>query len=61
MSCIVVACLLNKFEPQATLNRYRFRNTMDGWLKFSLTDKLHEYLQMLVDNLNLREKGWAIG
>ena len=47
--------------PQATLNRYRFRNTVDGRLKFSLTAKPHEHLQMLIDNLNLREKGWTAG
>ncbi|MCM1168888.1 MAG: hypothetical protein NC324_03020 [Bacteroides sp.] len=47
--------------PQAALDRYRFRNTVDGRLKFCLTAKPHEHLQMLVDNLNLRESGWKMG
>lgn len=47
--------------PQALLARYRFRNTVDGRLKFQLTAKPHEHLQMLVDNLNLRDGGWTAG
>ena len=47
--------------PQALLKRYRFRNTVDGRLKFQLTAKPHEHLEMLLDNLNLRGSGWTAG
>ncbi len=47
--------------PSTLLQRYKFRNTIDGRLKFSLTAKPHEQVQMLVDNLNLRDSGWTIG
>ena len=33
----------------------------DGRLKFSLTAKPKEHLQMFVDNMNRRDKGWSIG
>ncbi len=48
--------------PQALLRRYRFRNTVDGRLKFQLTAKPHEHLEMLVKNLHLRgDSGWTVG
>lgn len=48
--------------PQALLARYRFRNTVDGRLKFQLTAKPHEHLQMLVKNLDIRgDSGWSVG
>lgn len=47
--------------PQALLKRYRFRNTVDGRLKFQITAKPHEHLEMLLDNLNLRGSGWTAG
>lgn len=47
--------------PQGRLSRYRFRNSVDGRLKFCLTGKPHEHLEMLVSNLNLREPGWTAG
>lgn len=46
---------------QAKLKKYKFRNTVDKRLEFSLTARPHEHLQMLVDNLNLREQGWQAG
>ena len=46
---------------QERLKRYRFRNNVDGRLKFSLTAKPHEHLAMLVANLNQREDGWTVG
>ena len=48
-------------SSQAHLVRYKFRNTIDRRLKFSLTAKPQEHLQMLIDNLNLRETGWIAG
>lgn len=48
-------------SPQARLSQYKFRNTVDRRLKFSLTAKPVEHLQMLVDNLNARESGWSAG
>lgn len=48
--------------PQALLKRYRFRNTVDGRLKFQLTAKPHEHLEMLIKNLHLRgDSGWSVG
>lgn len=46
---------------QAKLTKYKFLNPVDRKLKFSLTAKPIEHLQMLVDNLNLRESGWQVG
>ena len=46
---------------QTKLRKYRFRDTGSRKLKFSLTAKPQEHLQMLVDNLNRREAGWAVG
>lgn len=40
---------------------WKFRNTVDGRLKFSLTAKPHEHLQMFVDNMNRRDSGWTVG
>lgn len=40
---------------------WKFRNPVDGRLKFSLTAKPHEHLQMFVDNMNRRDTGWAVG
>ena len=40
---------------------WKFRNLIDGRLKFPLTAKPKEHLQLLVDNLNKREQGWTIG
>lgn len=40
---------------------WMFRNTVDGRLKFPLTAKPHEHLQMFVDNMNRRDSGWTIG
>lgn len=40
---------------------WKFRNTVDGRIKFPLTAKPHEHLQMFVDNMNRRDSGWSIG
>lgn len=41
--------------------RFMFINPIDGRLKFSLTAKPQEHLQMYVDNMNMRDSGWVIG
>lgn len=48
-------------SSQAKAKIWKFRNPVDGRLKFSLTAKPHEHLQMFVDNMNRRDTGWAIG
>lgn len=48
-------------SSQAKAKIWKFRNPVDGRLKFSLTAKPHEHLQMFVDNMNRRETGWAVG
>lgn len=40
---------------------WKFRNPVDGRLKFSLTAKPQEHLQMFVDNMNRRDTGWTVG
>lgn len=46
---------------QGKMSIWKFRNTVDERLRFSLTAKPHEHLQMLVDNLNRRDSGWTLG
>ena len=41
--------------------KYKVKNPVDGRLKFSYTAKPHEFIQLLVDNMNMRESGWAVG
>lgn len=48
-------------SSQAKAKIWKFRNPVDGRLKFSLTAKPHEHLQMFIDNMNLRDTGWAVG
>lgn len=40
---------------------WKFRNPVDGRLKFPLTAKPKEHLQMFVDNMNRRDSGWTVG
>lgn len=47
--------------PEAKAKIWKFRNPVDGRLKFSLTAKPHEHLQMFVDNMNRRDSGWSVG
>lgn len=56
------------FEYTVTLESYqakakiwKFRNPVDGRLKFSLTAKPKEHLQMFVDNMNRCDTGWKVG
>ena len=46
---------------QDKAKKWKFRNTVDGRLRFSLTAKPHEHLQMFIDNMNRRDSGWTIG
>lgn len=46
---------------QAKAKIWKFRNPVDGRLKFSLTAKPQEHLKMFVDNMNIRDRGWTVG
>ena len=46
---------------QGKMSIWKFRNPIDGRLRFSLTARPKEHLQMLVDNLNRRSSGWTVG
>ena len=48
-------------SPEARAKIWKFRNTVDERLKFPLTAKPREHLQMFVDNMNRRDSGWTIG
>lgn len=48
-------------SAQYQLNRYKLRNTVDKRLKFSMCATPKEYIQIIVDNLNQRDSGWAVG
>ena len=48
-------------SSQAKAWIWKFRNPVDGRLKFSLTAKPKEHLQMFIDNMNRRDSGWKIG
>ena len=50
---------MESYEAKAKV--WIFRNPVDGRLKFPLTAKPHEHLQMFVDNMNRRDSGWSIG
>lgn len=45
----------------AKSKKYKVRNTVDKRLKFDLTAKPVEHLQLIVDNMNLRDSGWSVG
>ena len=46
---------------QGKMSIWKFRNPIDGRLRFSLTARPKGHLQMLVDNLNRRDSGWTVG
>nr|DAX59985.1 MAG TPA: tail protein [Caudoviricetes sp.] len=46
---------------QSRLKLWKFRNNVDGRLKFTLTATPREHLEMLVTNLNARDSGWTVG
>lgn len=45
----------------AGAEKYKVKNPVDGRLKFSYTAKPHEFIQLIVDNMNMRESGWSVG
>ena len=45
----------------ALLSLYKLRNPVDKRLKFSMTATPAEHLQMIVDNMNMRDSGWTAG
>lgn len=48
-------------SAQNQLGRYKLRNTVDKRLKFSMCATPKEFLQTIVDNLNMRDSGWSVG
>jgi hypothetical protein len=48
-------------SDQDRAKMWKFRNPVDGRLKFNLTAKPKEHLQMFVDNMNRRDFGWTVG
>ena len=50
-------------SPQKQLSRYKFRNHVDGRLNFTLTAKPHEFIEHIINNLNMseRDSGWTVG
>lgn len=49
------------YSDELRSKHWKFRNPVDGRLKFSLTAKPKEHLQMFVDNMNRRDTGWTVG
>lgn len=47
-------------SEQGKLKRYKHRD-LSRKLKFSLTAKPHEHIELLVNNLNLKDSGWSVG
>lgn len=45
----------------AGAEKYKVKNPVDGRLKFSYTAKPHEFIQLIVDNMNMRESEWTVG
>lgn len=45
----------------AGAEKYKVKNPVDGRLKFPYTAKPHEFIQLIVDNMNMRESGWEVG
>jgi hypothetical protein len=41
--------------------KYKVRNIVDGRLKFDLTATPADHLQLIIDNMNLRDLGWSVG
>jgi hypothetical protein len=46
---------------KGTLSKYIFRDIASHRLKFPLTVKPQEFVQLLVDNLNRQDSGWTVG
>lgn len=49
------------YDIGAILGKYKCRDIVSKRLKFDYTAKPHEHLQLIVDNLNMRDSGWNVG
>ena len=49
------------YDICAILGKYKCRDIVSKRLKFDYTAKPHEHLQLIVDNLNMRDSGWKVG
>lgn len=55
------AYTLVMYDIGSTLGKYKCRDIVSKRLKFDYTAKPKEHLQMLVDNMNMRDTGWSVG
>lgn len=49
------------YDIGAILGKYKCRDIVSKRLKFDYTAKPQEHLQLIVDNLNMRDSGWKVG
>lgn len=49
------------YDIGTILGKYKCRDIVSKRLKFDYTAKPHEHLQLIVDNLNMRDSGWKVG
>lgn len=49
------------YDIGAISGKYKCRDIVSKRLKFDYTAKPHEHLQLIVDNLNMRDSGWKVG
>lgn len=49
------------YDIGAILGKYKCRDIVSKRLQFDYTAKPHEHLQLIVDNLNMRDSGWKVG
>lgn len=49
------------YDIGAILGKYKCRDIVSKRLKFDYAAKPHEHLQLIVDNLNMRDSGWKVG
>lgn len=49
------------YDIGAILGKYKCRDIVSKRLKFDYTAKPHGHLQLIVDNLNMRDSGWKVG
>lgn len=49
------------YDIGAIFGKYKCRDIVSKRLKFDYTAKPHEHLQLIVDNLNMRDSGWKVG
>ena len=58
-----IGAILGKYKCRdiVSLGKYKCRDIVSKRLKFDYTAKPHEHLQLIVDNLNMRDSGWKVG